>query len=54
MNTKPTIPLPDPIRGVLWMMGSMASWACMAAVARHFTGEIHTFEIVFFSSGECG
>jgi drug/metabolite transporter (DMT)-like permease len=32
------------------MMGSMASWACMAAVARYFTGEIHTFEIVFFRS----
>ena len=32
------------------MMGSMASWACMAAIARHFTGEIHTFEIVFFRS----
>jgi drug/metabolite transporter (DMT)-like permease len=28
----------------------MASWACMAAVARYFTGEIHTFEIVFFRS----
>ena len=38
------------IRGGLWMMGSMASWACMAAVARHFTSEIHTFEIVFFRS----
>lgn len=32
------------------MMGSMASWACMAAVARYFTGEIHTFEIVLFRS----
>ncbi|MBT5050444.1 MAG: DMT family transporter [Rhodospirillaceae bacterium] len=42
--------LPDPVRGALWMMGSMASWACMAAVARYFTGEIHTFEIVFFRS----
>jgi len=50
MSTSLNIPLPDPIRGVLWMMGSMASWACMAAVARHFTGEIHTFEIVFFRS----
>lgn len=28
----------------------MASWACMAAVARSFSGEIHTFEIVFFRS----
>lgn len=45
-----TIQFPDPVRGALWMMGSMASWACMAAVARHFTGEIHTFEIVFFRS----
>ena len=50
MSPKPGIPLPDPIRGILWMMGSMASWACMAAVARHFTGEIHTFEIVLFRS----
>ena len=50
MSTPLNIPLPDPVRGVLWMMGSMASWACMAAVARHFTGEIHTFEIVFFRS----
>lgn len=45
-----TIQLPDPVRGALWMMGSMASWACMAAVARYFTGEIHTFEIVLFRS----
>ena len=28
----------------------MASWACMAAVARYVSGEIHTFEIVFFRS----
>ena len=42
--------LPASIRGALWMMGSMASWACMAAIARYFTGEIHTFEIVFFRS----
>ena len=42
--------LPDPVRGVLWMMGSMASWACMGAVARHLSGDIHTFEIVFFRS----
>ncbi len=32
------------------MMGSMASWACMAAVARYLSGDIHTFEIVFFRS----
>ncbi|MDA0653431.1 MAG: DMT family transporter [Proteobacteria bacterium] len=50
MTAKLNIPLPDPIRGILWMMGSMASWACMAAVARYFTGEFHTFEIVFFRS----
>ena len=50
MSASLNIPLPDPIRGILWMMGSMASWACMAAAARYFTGEIHTFEIVFFRS----
>ena len=44
------IDLSPTVRGGLWMMGSMASWACMAAVARYFTGEIHTFEIVFFRS----
>jgi drug/metabolite transporter (DMT)-like permease len=32
------------------MMGSTASWASMAAITRNFTGEIHTFEIVFFRS----
>jgi drug/metabolite transporter (DMT)-like permease len=32
------------------MMGSTASWASMAAITRHFAGEIHTFEIVFFRS----
>jgi len=42
--------LPDPVRGALWMMGSMASWACMAGIARYFTGEIHAFEVVFFRS----
>lgn len=31
-------------------MGSTASWCGMAAIARHFSGEIHTFEIVFFRS----
>ena len=44
------IDLSPTVRGGLWMMGSMASWACMAAVARYFTGEIHTFKIVFFRS----
>jgi len=38
------------LRGALWMMGSTASWSCMAAIARNFSGEIHTFEIVFFRS----
>jgi drug/metabolite transporter (DMT)-like permease len=38
------------VRGALWMMGSTASWASMAAITRHFTGEIHVFEIVFFRS----
>ena len=38
------------VRGALWMMGSTASWSCMAAIARNFAGEIHTFEIVFFRS----
>ncbi|MEK9683515.1 MAG: DMT family transporter [Rhodospirillaceae bacterium] len=37
-------------RGALWMMGSTASWCGMAAITRHFTGEIHTYEIVFFRS----
>ena len=32
------------------MMGSMASWASMAAVARYLSDDIHTFEIVFFRS----
>ena len=32
------------------MMGSTASWALMATITRHFTGEIHTFEIIFFRS----
>ncbi len=51
LPTRPRHPtLPDPVRGALWMMGSMASWACMAAITRHFTGEVHTFEIVFFRS----
>lgn len=38
------------MRGALWMLGSTLSWASMAAITRHFTGEIHTFEIVFFRS----
>lgn len=45
-----TVQLPDAVRGALWMMGATASWACMAAIARFFAGEIHTFEIVFFRS----
>jgi len=54
LPTRPRLPvlptLPGPLRGALWMMGSMASWALMAAIARHLSGEIHTFEIVFFRS----
>lgn len=42
--------LPGTVRGALWMMGSTASWCGMAAITRHFTGEIHTYEIVFFRS----
>lgn len=45
-----TLALPSSVRGALWMMGSMASWAGMASIARYFSGEIHTFEIVFFRS----
>jgi len=51
LPARPRFPkFPDPVLGALWMMGSMASWACMAAITRHFSGEIHTFEIVFFRS----
>ena len=46
MHTK----FPDQVKGALWMMGSMASWASMAAVARYLSDDIHTFEIVFFRS----
>jgi len=42
--------IPDQVLGVLWMMGSMASWASMAALARYLSEEIHVFEIVFFRS----
>ena len=42
--------LSGPLRGILWMLGSTASWSIMAAITRHFSGEIHTFEIVFFRS----
>jgi len=42
--------LPATARGILWMLGSTASWSAMAAITRHFSGEIHTFEIVFFRS----
>lgn len=44
------IKLPDVVRGALWMMGSTACWSCMAAITRNFSGEIPTFEIVFFRS----
>ena len=42
--------LPDVIRGGLWMMGATGSWVFVAGIARYFTGEIHTFELVFFRS----
>ena len=44
------INLPGAVKGILWMLGSTASWSMMAAITRHFSGEIHTFEIVFFRS----
>ncbi len=42
--------LSAPVRGAIWMMGSTAAWAMMAALTRHLSGEIHVFEIVFFRS----
>jgi drug/metabolite transporter (DMT)-like permease len=42
--------LPAPVRGAIWMMGSTAAWAMMAALTRYLAGEIHVFEIVFFRS----
>lgn len=42
--------LPDVIRGGLWMMGATGSWVFVAGIARYLTGEIHTFELVFFRS----
>ena len=43
-------PVPAPVRGVLWMMGSTASWAVMAVTIRFVGDEIHPFEIVFLRS----
>ncbi len=45
-----SLTLPPSVRGALWMMGSMASWAGMAAIARYFSNDFHTFQIVFFRS----
>ncbi len=42
--------VPGPVRGVLWMMGSTASWAVMAVLIRYVGDEIHPFEIVFLRS----
>lgn len=42
--------LPASARGALWMMGCTGSWSLMAAITRYLSGEIHTFEIVFFRS----
>ena len=42
--------IPGPVRGALWMMGSTASWAVMAALIRYVSDEIHAFEVVFLRS----
>jgi drug/metabolite transporter (DMT)-like permease len=42
--------LPAPVRGAIWMMGSTAAWAFMAALTRVLSDDIHVFEIVFFRS----
>jgi drug/metabolite transporter (DMT)-like permease len=42
--------MPDVIRGGLWMMGATSCWVFVAGITRSFSGEIHTFELVFFRS----
>ncbi len=40
--------LPGPVRGVCWMLLCGLSLTLMAAIIRHMSGELHTFQIVLF------
>ena len=40
--------LPGPVRGVCWMLLCGLSLTLMAAIIRHMSGQLHTFQIVLF------
>lgn len=40
--------LPGPVRGICWMLASAVSLTLMAAIIRHLSGALHTFEIALF------
>lgn len=40
--------LPGPVRGICWMLASAVSLTLMAAIIRHLSGGLHTFEIALF------
>ncbi|MEX2453423.1 MAG: DMT family transporter [Rhodospirillaceae bacterium] len=42
--------LPGPVRGVCWMLASGVSLTLMAAIVRHMSAELHTFQIALFRS----
>ena len=40
--------LPGPARGLVWMLASGISLTLMAAIIRHLSAELHTFQIALF------
>jgi len=44
------MPLPAPLQGALWMCLSGLLFACLSAIVRHTSADLHPFEIAFFRS----
>jgi len=45
-----TLPVSDPARAALWMIGAMLSFSLMAVAGRELSGELDTFEIMLYRS----
>lgn len=42
------MPLPAPLKGAMWMSLSGLLFACLSAIVRHTSADMHPFEISFF------
>lgn len=50
MSTPPAPPAPQPLRGAVWMLGSVAMFVVMSVAGRGLKGEHDLFEIMIYRS----